>query len=86
MRIPTRCDQSPWRVVAPRPFRLIHINRRPLDRLIGEGHAPINGNAYRLGTSRLLKSDYSPCSNGNGSAIAPTIDRCSNGGTLATPT
>jgi hypothetical protein len=66
---------------------------------VGEGHAPINGNAYRLGTSRLLKSDYSPCSNGNslcsnsnGSAIAPAIAtsaqfyRCSNGGTLATPT
>jgi hypothetical protein len=66
---------------------------------VGEGHVPINGNAYRLGTGRLLKSDYSrcsngysPCSNGNGSAIASTIAasaqfyRCSNGSTLATST
>ena len=42
------------------------------------GHAPINASAYRLGTSRLLKSHNSPCSNGNslcsngnGSSIAP---------------
>jgi len=62
------------------------------------GHAPINASAYRLSTSRLLKSHNSPCSNGNSlcsngnGSSAPTIAtsaqfyRCSNGGTLTTPT
>jgi hypothetical protein len=60
--------------------------------LAGRRDAPITSSAYGLGTSRLLKSDYFPCSNGNSSAIAPTIAtsaqfyRCSTGGTLATPT